>query len=476
MDDRRPKEFRLHPRKPRARQAGSPRTWCSTYILLVRYARQLRAQRYQPKARRPDPSRPYNQRCTVRVMYAKNATRGQWKAHGRYIARESASQARAVEAGFDAKDRGINIAARLDQWQSAGDERMWKLIVSPEFGDKIDLVELTRGLMQRMTRDLDTHLEWVAVSHFNTDNPHVHIALRGVREDGRSLRLERDYVKHGIRGIAEDLCTRQLGYRTQRDIAEAQRREVSQHRFTSLDRTIARDKPTDAQSSHFPVSKSSAQPRSQPVVARLRTLESMGLAEASGPDHWLVRQDFETALRAMQRLGDRQKILAAHGVPVSDTRLPLVMFDLRHCTTLEGRILAHGEDEVSGHSFMMLEGTDAKVHCIYHTSQMAEARGRGGLRVNRFVRLSKRFRNGRPLLEIDELGHSERILSDRRHHEEAVGQLLQRGISPVEYGWGGWLGRYEAALRKVATDLAQQPGPLDQTLKPHQKPGRSLGR
>ncbi len=59
-------------------------------------------------------------------MYAKNATRGQWKAHGRYIARESASQDRAVEAGFDATEQGINIAARLDQWQSAGDERMWK--------------------------------------------------------------------------------------------------------------------------------------------------------------------------------------------------------------------------------------------------------------------------------------------------------------------------------------------------------------
>src|SRR5260370_23153218 len=117
----------------------------------------------------------------------------------------------------------------------------------------------------------------------------------------------------------------------------------------------------------------------------------MGLAEAAGPDQWRGRQDFETALRAMQRLGDRQKILAAHGVPVSDTRLPLVMFNLRNCTTLEGRILAHGEDEGTGRSFMMLECTDAKVHCIYHTLQMAEARGRGGLQTNRFAALRQRF-------------------------------------------------------------------------------------
>jgi Protein of unknown function (DUF3363) len=177
------------------------------------------------------------------------------------------------------------------------------------------------------------------------------------------------------------------------------------------------------------------------------------VADAAGPDQWRVRQDFETALRAMQRLGDRQKILAAHGVPVSDTRLPLVMFDLRNCTTLEGRILVHGEDEGTGRSFMMLEGTDAKVHCIYHTPQMAEARGRGGLRANRFVRLRKLFENRRPVLEIDELGRSEKILSNRHHHEETARRLLQSGMASVEDGWGGWLGRYQSALRKAAIEL-----------------------
>ncbi len=405
-------------------------------------------------------------------MYAKNATRGQWKAHGRYIARESASQGRAVEAGFDATERGINIAARLNQWQLASDERVWKIIVSPEFGDKVDLVQLTRDLMQCMTRDLDTHLEWVAVSHFNTDNPHVHIALRGVRENGKAFRLERDYVKHGIRSIAEDLCTLRLGCRTQRDIAEAQRREVSQHRFTSLDRSIARDKPTEGESSHFQVSRISAHPRNQYAVARLRTLESMGLAETAGLDQWLVRRDFETALRAMQRLGDRQKSLAAHGVPVSDTRLPLVMFDLRNCTTLEGRILVHGEDEATGRSFMMLEGTNAKVHCIYHTPQMAEARGRGGLRANRFVRLRKLFENGRPLLEVEELGHSEKVLNNERLLEETGRLQIQSGMAPVEDGWGGWLGRYHGAVRRAAATPIHQRDLHERA----REPGRGRGR
>jgi hypothetical protein len=262
---------------------------------------------------------------------------------------------------------------------------------------------------------------------------------------------------------------RRVGYRTPLDVAESQRREVSQQRFTSLDRSIARDKPTDGESSHFTVGRNSTQPRNQYVVARLRTLENMGLAEAAGPDQWLVHQDFETALKAMQRLGDRQKILATHGVPVSDTRLPLIMFDLRNCTTLEGRMLAHGEDEGTGRSFMMLEGTDAKVHCIYHTPEMAEARGRGGLRVNRFLRLRKRFENGRPLLETEELGHSERILGDHRLLQETVERLSRGGTVPVEDGWGGWLGRYQSALCKAAIEL-------EDVRKPHRERDRSRER
>jgi type IV secretory pathway VirD2 relaxase len=63
-----------------------------------------------------------------------------------------------------------------------------------------------------MEEDLGTDLEWIAVKHHNTEHPHVHIVVRGVRGDGQSLRLSRDYVQQGIRSIAQDLCTRQLGY------------------------------------------------------------------------------------------------------------------------------------------------------------------------------------------------------------------------------------------------------------------------
>ena len=186
--------------------------------------------------------RPYSQRCAVRVLYSKNTSNGQWRAHGRYIARESATHEGDPKAvGFNATEESIDIAARLEDWQKASDERLWKLIVSPEFGDRVDLKRLTRDLMAQMETDLGTPLEWVAVAHFNTEHPHVHVALRGIGAEGGPLRLSRDYIREGIRHIAEDLCTRQLGYRTEFDAADAQRREVHQHRYTSLDRIIQRD-------------------------------------------------------------------------------------------------------------------------------------------------------------------------------------------------------------------------------------------
>src|SRR5436190_2658669 len=166
---------------------------------------------------------------------------GQWKAHGHYLARERATEKREKKAaGFSRSERSVDIAQRLDEWQKAGDERIFKIIVSPEFGDRIDLENHTRELMARMERDLQTELEWVAVIHYNTEHPHAHIALRGLDQRGKALRLPREYVKSGIRSRAQDLLTKELGHRTIEDAFEAQRREVDQLRFTSLHRVIQR--------------------------------------------------------------------------------------------------------------------------------------------------------------------------------------------------------------------------------------------
>jgi hypothetical protein len=423
--------------------------------------------------------RQFNQRCAVRMMYSPNRIIGQWRAHGRYIARESVRQGHAVSI-YGNLAEGIALADVLDGWQKAGDPRLWKMIISPEFGDRIDLNQLTRELTSRMEKDLGTRLDWVAVPHFNTEHPHIHVALRGIKADGSPLELKREYIRNGIRSIAEDLCTRQIGHRNQDDAMVAERREIQECRYTSLDRIInrasaARQIDGSDGGSHFVVRRDVnaargefAKIREQHIAARLMMLQKMGLAEEAASGEWRVRRDFEGVLRAMQRVGDRQKMLAAHGALLSDERLQVVVLDQRKFKSLEGRVLVHGEDELGGNAgrhYVLIEGTDAKVHLVYYSPALEEARSRGQLRPNSFIRLRKQFENGRPVLEVDDLGDAEEILRNRRYLEATVRPLVKRGIIPAADGWGGWLGRYQASLAQAAISIER-----DAAKKSHREP------
>src|SRR3546814_1628214 len=94
--------------------------------------------------------------------------------------------------------------------------------------------------MADMAKDLETRLDWIAVDHWNTDNPHIHILVRGVADDGQDLVVDRGYMSEGLRWRAEDLATLELGPRSARDIADALAREIEAERWTSLDRTLER--------------------------------------------------------------------------------------------------------------------------------------------------------------------------------------------------------------------------------------------
>lgn len=397
------------------------------------------------------PRKRFNQRCAVRITYTKSKIAGQWRAHGRYIARESATQNGA--AGLSAESVSAEPAQVLDRWQKEGDARIWKFIVSPEFGDRVDLQELTRELLKTMERDLGTRLEWVAVSHFNTDHAHTHVALRGIRDDGSVLDLPREFIKSGIRLIAEDLCTRQLGFRTELDAREAERREVDQCRVTSLDRIIGRANPGHSSSDadgdfRFEPSASSLKPdQAALAAARLITLQKMGLATEPKPGSWHVRSDFLTVLAAMQQVADRQKTLSAHRALVSDDRLPLIVTESRSIEHLQGRVLGHGEDETGkdlGRHYMLLEGIDAKIHLIYYTPELEEARSRSQLNANSFIQLRKRFENGRPMLEVANLGDAEELINAKRFPLKLSSRSGPEGTAETE--WGGWLGRYYAQM------------------------------
>jgi hypothetical protein len=48
----------------------------------------------------------------------------------------------------------VNIAETLAAWQKVGDERLFKIVLSPEFGEQVDLERLTRNVMSAIEGDV----------------------------------------------------------------------------------------------------------------------------------------------------------------------------------------------------------------------------------------------------------------------------------------------------------------------------------
>lgn len=116
---------------------------------------------------------------------------------------------------------------RVFAGRCAEDRHHFRFIVSPEDAREMaDLRSFTGDLVGRMQKDLGTRLDWIAVDHWNTGHPHIHLIVRGVRDDGEDLVIARSYIKEGMRDRARDLITQELGPRTDLDIRRNLERQI----------------------------------------------------------------------------------------------------------------------------------------------------------------------------------------------------------------------------------------------------------
>jgi type IV secretory pathway VirD2 relaxase len=249
------------------------------------------------------------QRVVVKAHVSRHKAgkaRGSLGRHVSYLGRESASTDGKHGVFYDANQEGVNARQEAVQW--AEDRHHFRLIVSPERGSDIpDMTDYVREVMRRVERDLDTKLQWVAVNHHNTDNPHSHVLLRGRQADGTDLVIPRQYISYGIRDRASEVATELLGERSEQEVQLAKSKEVEAERFTSLDRMIERH----LENGRIDVSPSKhigfdADDR-RLVLGRLMFLEQMDLAHKGRGTTWQVEEDFKQDLRA---LGARNDIIA----------------------------------------------------------------------------------------------------------------------------------------------------------------------
>jgi len=285
--------------------------------------------------------------------------------------------------------------ADLDAFKErcADDRHHFRFILSPEDGAELeDLRTYTRHLMQRMEADLGTGLDWVAVNHWNTDNPHTHIVVRGRDDTGKDLIIAGDYIAVGFRHRAAELATEWLGPRTELEIQQTLQREVEQERWTSLDRTLKREM-GEAGGDGLVHTERLNEPRLQRrrllLIGRLQRLQRLGLADETRPGTWAVHADAEKTLCALGERGDiiRTMQRAMRGEPRE-----LAVFEPGDDgRTILGRVAAKGlADELRDRGYLVIDGVDGKAHYValnardelanYPTGAVVEVKGSADVR------------------------------------------------------------------------------------------------
>ena len=410
MSDRRDDDFRIRPSAPKNRgqgliskvlkQAGKASGGKSS----VRHPASARGTGQRPGSRlgrghtaarfAGTKLTPMSRRVTIKTLLVnqRQASPQSLAKHLRYIERDGVGR-----DGEPGQAYGPQTdAADLDAFKErcADDRHHFRFILSPEDGAELeDLRTYTRHLMGRMEADLGTGLDWVAVNHWNTDNPHTHIIVRGRDDSGKDLIIAGDYIADGFRHRAAELATEWLGPRTELEIQQTLQCEVEQERWTSLDRTLQREAGENGRVQIERFNEPRLQRQRLLLIGRLQCLQRLGVADEMQPGTWAVHADAEKTLRT---LGERGDIIRTMQRAMSGQPRELAVFEPGQNVdgsgrTVIGRVAAKGlADELHDRGYLVVDGVDGKAHYValnarnelanYPTGAVVEVRGSAEVR------------------------------------------------------------------------------------------------
>jgi type IV secretory pathway VirD2 relaxase len=282
-----------------------------------------------------------------------------------YLQREGVSRDGTDARMFDASSEIADERAFAERCED--DRHHFRFIISPEDAARLDdLRTFTRELLRDAERDLGTALDWVAIDHWNTDNPHVHLLIRGVADDGKDLVISRAYISRGFRERAAERVTLELGPRTEHEIRSALEREVGAERWTSLDLALRDRADEGAGVADLRPGGTGEDPELRRLMlGRAAKLERFGLAEQITPGCWTLKPRLEETLRELATRGDIIKTM--HRAMTGAGREPDVSTFALHgdspSVPVLGRLVARGlDDELQGSAYAIVEGVDGRTH------------------------------------------------------------------------------------------------------------------
>jgi len=293
-----------------------------------------------------------------RYVVLKKAGANSVSTHLRYIERDGVTRDGQRGQAYGLESDTADLKAFEERGRS--DRHQFRFIVSVEDAEHLeDLRGYTREFMQRMATDLEARLDWVAIDHWDTDNPHTHVVLRGRAANGQDLVIAPDYMAHGMRMRAGELATEWLGPRTELEIRQGLLREVEQQRLTSLDRALLRQASVNIVDL---TEKPNGQQRGTMLRARLQRLEAMELAEQIDSNRWRLSPLMESTLAAM---GERGDILRTMHRALRGQQRECVMPENVPEGSIIGRIADKGlTDELNDRGYLVVDGIDGRAHCV----------------------------------------------------------------------------------------------------------------
>ena len=285
--------------------------------------------------------------------------------HVAYLKREGVTRDGTDARMFDARSDDADTRAFTERTED--DRHHFRFTVSPEdAAEMADLRAFTRELMEDAEKDLGTKLDWVAVDHWNTDNPHIHVLVRGRADDGEDLVISRDYISQGFRGRAAERVTLELGPRSEQEIRNALEKEVEAERWTSLDRSLRDISDEGGGVADLRPGGAGEDPELRRLMlGRAAKLERLGLAEQVGSSRWTLKPGLEPALRDLGVRGDIIKTMhrAMMGAGVEPDVTGFALHGDEAAEPVLGRLVARGlHDELKGTAYVIIEGVDGRTH------------------------------------------------------------------------------------------------------------------
>jgi hypothetical protein len=406
---------------------------------------------------------PFQRRAIVNVRYSNAKTPGGWKAHGTYVERESA-KGRDVDDGKHGAENEVQTASpdrlglakehSLDSlaglWQKAGDQRIFKVIISPEDSD-VDFQRTASDMIARIQQHTGAPVEWAGVVHRNTDHPHAHLIVRGRLPSGEPLQLPPMLIRRGLREAVQTSLTQQLGPRTMEDIQRQKQVELTANRVTPLDRRIAKRSKSLPDDRGYSYTGIAANPGE---LARLRHLKELGLAKRHTADSWLVRSDFIGQLQQMKDVQDRARTLFRSGVAISDPHAPMEFST--SSKKLIGRVLLNSEDERTGALQTIFETTEGKIEVIRHDGTLRAAWRRGDLEPGNVVTIDS-LRSDASKLYAASVATDKDILANKQALDSVARRMRTMGLVSSESD-KGWMGQFNNALRSRIAERTYERG------------------